>query len=323
MPRKPILEGGKKNEIAKAALELFFTKGFDGTSVRSIMNLAGGEVGLFYYYFDNKDAVFDTVLDLFFEHYQNDFAKIVEHGKRNPCRLMEEFFEYMEIETKEFREKYASQMHRTVRWAIREHTLEIIEPFLQQIVAIQSDYYGVTPAVEPNVAALYLTYGVGSSILHEDTNNYMHQRAEVKKGISLLMGMPLDEQELRIPYPAEQSDIEGIQKLLKQIHEKSDESYEQWTKSKLAQRITDSEAWVFRYKNEIVAFSIFSKKENAIELLAVSQDYKEYKLSEKLIETISAQFPVGTKLSAMVGKKAHSVIVPDGPLGNFQFDEIK
>lgn len=321
MSRKPVIQGGKRDEIARAALELFFTKGFDGTSVRSIMNLAGGEVGLFYYYFDNKDAVFDAVLNLFFDHYQKEFAQIVEHGRRNPCRLMEDFFEYMEIETKEFREKYASKMHRTVRWAIREHTLEIIEPFLQQIVAIQSEYYGITPAVKPDVAALFMTYGVGSSILHEDTNNYMHQRAEVKRGISLLMGMPLSEQELRIPYPAELSDIAGMQRLLKRIHEKLDEPDEQWTESDLAQRIKDEEVWVFRYKNEIAALSIFSKKENAIELLAVSPEYEEYKLIEKLIETIAAQFSIGTKLSVMIGKVTQSIIVENRPLDNFQFEK--
>ncbi len=321
MPRKPIIEGGKKDEIAQAALELFFTKGFDGTSVRSIMKLAGGEVGLFYYYFENKDAVFDAVLDLFFEHYQKDFTKIVEHGRRNPCRLMEDFFEYMEIKTKEFREKYASQMHRTVRWAIREHTLEIIEPFLQQIVAIQSEYYGITPAVESNVAALFLTYGVGSSILHEDTNNYVNQRAEVKRGISLLMGMPLDEQELRIPYPAEQSDIEGMQRLMKRIHEKSDEFDERWMESDFAQRITNREVWVFRYKNEIAAFAAFLKNENVVEMLAVSPAYEAHKLREKLIETIAAQFPIGTKLSVKVGTATRSVIVENKPLDNFQFEK--
>ena len=293
MPRKPIIEGGKKDEITRAAMKLFFTKGFDGTSVRSIMNQAGGEVGLFYYYFENKDAVFDAVLDLVFDHYQKDFTRIVEHGRRNPCRLMEEFFEYMELETKEFREKYAAQMHRTVRWAIREHTMEIIEPFLRQIVAIQSEYYGISPAVEANVAALFLTYGVGSSILHEDTNNYVNQRTEVKRGISLLMGMPLDEQELRIPYPAEQSDIKGMKRFLKQMHDKSDE---QWTESELMQRVATGEVWVFRYQNEIVACAVFSKKENVIEQLAVSPEYEEYKLREKLIETIEAQFSIGTKL---------------------------
>jgi AcrR family transcriptional regulator len=321
MPRKPVIEGGKRDEIARAAMKLFFTKGFDGTSVRSIMNLAGGEVGLFYYYFENKDAVFDAVLDLFFDHYQREFAQIVEHGRRNPCRLMEDFFEYMEIKTKEFRERYAPQMHRTVRWAIREHTMEIIEPFLQQIVAIQSEYYGITPAVESNVAALFLTYGVGSSILHEETNNYINQRAEVKRGISLLMGMPLDEQELRIPYPAELSDIEGMQRLLKQNHEKSDEPDKQWTESDLAQRITDREVWVFRYKNEIPAFSIFSKKGSAIELLAVSPEYEEHKLREKLIETIAAQFSIGTELSVMVGKETQTAIAENRPFDNVQFEK--
>ncbi|MDD3252441.1 MAG: hypothetical protein PHV18_07770 [Lachnospiraceae bacterium] len=45
-------------------------------------------------------------------------------------------------------------------------------------MAIQSKYYGITPAVEEDVAALFLTYGVGSSILHEDANNFMNQRTE-------------------------------------------------------------------------------------------------------------------------------------------------
>lgn len=40
------------------------------------MKQAGGEIGLFYYYFKSKDDVFDKVLDLFFARYQKDFAEI-------------------------------------------------------------------------------------------------------------------------------------------------------------------------------------------------------------------------------------------------------
>ncbi len=191
MPRKPVTEGGKREEILEAALNLFLTQGYDGTSIRRIMNKAGGEVGLFYYYFKNKDDVFDRVLDRFFAHYDDDFATIVTHGRRNPCRVMQNFFEYMERETVRFREMYAENMHRTVRWAIREHTLTLIEPYLEQIVAIQSSYYGVAPALEPTVAALYLTHGVGSYILHEDWESFLPHRTEVKRGISLMMGMSL------------------------------------------------------------------------------------------------------------------------------------
>ncbi|MDD4508953.1 MAG: TetR/AcrR family transcriptional regulator, partial [Eubacteriaceae bacterium] len=98
MSRKTVGDGGKRDEIVGAALQLFLENGYDGTSVRSIMNQAGGEVGLFYYYFKNKDRVFDAVLDLFFARYDADFSAIVAHGRRNPCRVMQDFFEYMERE---------------------------------------------------------------------------------------------------------------------------------------------------------------------------------------------------------------------------------
>ena len=115
MGRKAGMEGNKREDILAAAQDCFLEQGFDGTSVRTIMKQAGGEIGLFYYYFKNKDDAFDQVLDRFFAGYEADFARIVAHGRRNPCRVMEEFFEYMERETAAFRENYAGKMHRTVR----------------------------------------------------------------------------------------------------------------------------------------------------------------------------------------------------------------
>lgn len=56
------------------------------------MKQAGAKIRLF----KNKDAAFDCVLDRFFAGYEADFARIVKHGKRNPRRIMQEFFEYME-----------------------------------------------------------------------------------------------------------------------------------------------------------------------------------------------------------------------------------
>ena len=75
MARKVAAGGGKRDEIVAAALECFLKKGYEGTSVRSIMKQAGGEIGLFYYYFKSKDDVFDKVLDLFFARYQKDFCR--------------------------------------------------------------------------------------------------------------------------------------------------------------------------------------------------------------------------------------------------------
>lgn len=306
MARKPVLTGGKREEIAGAALELFFESGYDGTSVRSIMNRAGGEVGLFYYYFKNKDDVFDAVLDLFFARYDTDFAEIVAHGRRNPCRAMQDFFEYMERETEIFREKYADKMHRTVRWAIREHTLTLIEPYLERIVEIQSKYYGVRPALAIDVAAMYLTHGVGSCILHEDREKYRFHRAEIKKGTSLIMGMPAAEQELRTPCPAEDADVPGILALAKMVGD----GIPNFEKAPFSERLTGyvqrGEAWVFHVDGQIVAALLYAKEKGkgTLDFLAVLPDFRRCGLAARLVETVAAQFPVGTELSVTICRES-------------------
>ena len=346
MKRKAVSDGGKYDAIVSAASECFFTKGFDGTSIRTIMKKAGAEVGLFYYYFENKDDVFDKVLDNFFSYYQEGFAAVVEHGRRNPCRIMENFFNYMGREIVVFREKNADNMHRTVRWAIREHTLEIIEPYIRDVIKIQSEYYGAEPALEPEIAAIYLTHGVGSAMLHENKDTYMKNRKEIKRGVSLIMGMPMDDQELRIPYPAETADIPGWMKLVESTKDSFPGMNVGDHEKELVERIENREAWVFRDEGRILAGMLYSKKNSSIDFLTVGRDHRRKGFAAKLIETAAAQLPAGAKLSVVSYRdddpkgnaavafykalgfapgeeftlfnypcRKYTVVVPDGPLG--------
>ncbi|MCI2056058.1 MAG: GNAT family N-acetyltransferase [Oscillibacter sp.] len=296
MSRKPVTEGGKRDKITQAAMELFLKQGYDGTSVRNIMSRAGGEIGLFYYYFKSKDDVFDAVLDLFFAHYDADFAAIIAHGRRNPCRLMQEFFEYMERETAKFRAEYADQLHRTVRWAIREHTLTLIEPYLRQVIDIQSAYYGVSTALSPEATALYLTHGVGNAILHEDATTYFRERAEIKKGVGLLMGISADVQDLSIPFPAVPGDIPGWMALVHTVKDQFPGLREAEYETLLATYMERGEAWVYRKNEKILAAVLFSRERRELDFLAVSPEYRRRLLAERLVETVAAQFPVGTTL---------------------------
>lgn len=66
MPRKPVLEGGKRDEIISTAMQLFFENGYEATSVRMILDRVGGEVGMFYHYFKSKEELFQKVVDRFF-----------------------------------------------------------------------------------------------------------------------------------------------------------------------------------------------------------------------------------------------------------------
>ena len=299
MGRKAGMEGNKREDILAAAHNCFLEQGYDGTSVRTIMKQAGAEIGLFYYYFKNKDDAFDQVLDRFFAGYEADFASIVKHGKRNPCRIMQDFFEYMERETAAFRENYAGKMHRTVRWAIREHTLTLIEPYLRQVVEIQSSYYGVQPPISAEVAALYLTHGVGSAILHEDSETYFKNRVEIKRGTSLLMGMPTEKQTLRIPESATAQDIPAWMELVASMKEHFPGLDEAEYEKQLRQRIECGEAWLILDGETVAATLLFSKERKELDFLAVSPEYRRCGLAQKLVETAAAQLPVGAQFSVV------------------------
>lgn len=191
MPRKQMFEGGTKNKILEVGGRLFFENGFDGTGVRAIMKEVGADVGVFYYYYKNKDELFDEVLDKFFMEYRNGFGNVVEIASKKPFLALYEFFDYVQLITKEFREKYEGKMHRTVRWAIREQTLTEMEPYIEKIINIMIEY-GANPQMDAHLSAIFLSHGVGSVILHEDSDWVDSVKCELRKTVNLLMGITED-----------------------------------------------------------------------------------------------------------------------------------
>ncbi len=186
MSRKPKYSGGTKNKIIESATKLFFENGYDGTSVRSIVKSVDCEVGLFYYYYRSKDSLFSDVLDNFFVPYDKKFAELVEFAKADPANGLYHFFDELKIIVKEFRDKYAENMHRTVRWAIREHTLTSLEPYVEEIVKLAIEN-GASPAMEVKTTAVFMSHGVGSLVLREDSQAVEDMSADIRKSIDILM----------------------------------------------------------------------------------------------------------------------------------------
>lgn len=59
-----------KGRIVKAAWELFYEKGYDDTTVDDIIKLSETSKGSFYYYFDGKDGLLNTLSTMLDEQYQ-------------------------------------------------------------------------------------------------------------------------------------------------------------------------------------------------------------------------------------------------------------
>ncbi len=188
MARKPKYDGGTKNKIIEVATAKFFRKGYDGTSIRGITDEIGCEVGLFYYYYKCKDDLFSDVMDNFFAPYKVDFERLALAAEVKPYQALLHFFEYMLDKTAEFRGRYASVMHRTTRWAIREQTLTVIEPYIERII-VSLKRFGAKPLMDDRTAAVFLSHGVGSLILHESTEWVLDANASVRQTVNLILGL--------------------------------------------------------------------------------------------------------------------------------------
>lgn len=188
MARKPKFDGGTKNRMLEVATKMFFEKSYEGTSVRDIVKEVGCEVGLFYYYYKTKDDLFTDVMEHFFEPYKKDFEILVEDAKINQNRALLRFFEYMKKKVIEFREKYSANMHRTIRWAIREQALTVIEPYIEQIIQILVEH-GAQLKMDVHLTAIFLAHGIGSVILHEDADYVKETTNQLRKVVNLIMGL--------------------------------------------------------------------------------------------------------------------------------------
>ena len=168
MARKAILEGGKRDEIIAAATTLFFTEGFENTSVRKILQKVDGEIGMFYHYFSSKEELFDVVVDRFFRQYTLDCNAMLQ-SIASTEELVDAFWPLYE----EGMAKYSnikSNLHWTIRSALHDRTLTAMIPSVENLL-VRLNYQGSIP---PDTAAQVLL-GCVSAALHSKSFEAMDE----------------------------------------------------------------------------------------------------------------------------------------------------
>ena len=63
MPRITKKPDERRSELIDCAQRLFYSKGYESTSVRDIVDEVGVAKGTFYYYFDSKQAILEAMVD--------------------------------------------------------------------------------------------------------------------------------------------------------------------------------------------------------------------------------------------------------------------
>lgn len=66
----------KRRHILNTAAKVFAERGYHGTTVRDVLNEAGVSTGSFYFYFSNKEELFETLYD----EMNNMYLNVIEYG---------------------------------------------------------------------------------------------------------------------------------------------------------------------------------------------------------------------------------------------------
>ncbi len=76
-----------KSRIVSAAWQLFYEKGYNGTTVDDIIELSGTSKGSFYYYFSTKDELLNT-LSLILDDYYEELDRKMEPEMNSFSKLL-------------------------------------------------------------------------------------------------------------------------------------------------------------------------------------------------------------------------------------------
>ncbi len=188
MARKPVLEGGKKDEIISKALELFFEYGYEATSVRMILEQVGGEVGMFYHYFKSKEDLFQQVVELFFQNCQIQFTKMIGHYTTIE-EFLPTFLDYYHTNVKQY-DKLSSNMHWTIQSTMYSKMLNATLPAIRTFVEQYIQQYGNRRNLPSDILAKQLLYAT-SATLHSDSFQEMSKEEQLSiltELIQLLLG---------------------------------------------------------------------------------------------------------------------------------------
>ena len=177
MTPKNIPEGGKKEAILSAALETFLENGYESTSVRSISQKVGCEVGLIYYYFKTKEELFDQALLAYYAKTEKEMNEISEQS----TATVEKFIDYLEKKATSYRKTFANNVHFSIRTAVCEKITALAETNLTKILE-------KTKKGEAKNIAVFLARGLCGAMLRDDADYYKDNKDSIQRIVKSIVG---------------------------------------------------------------------------------------------------------------------------------------
>jgi AcrR family transcriptional regulator len=131
----------RRNEILDVAQQLFYSKGYDDTSIQEIIDAVGIAKGTFYHHFQSKQELLDHLIDRMFSQVLVSLEARVNDDTENAIEKLQELYLNIGIwkaENKEFFYELVEAFHRpenlTLRYTARNEACKRVAPLLTRII---------------------------------------------------------------------------------------------------------------------------------------------------------------------------------------------
>ena len=161
-----------KDRILDAALKLFSENGYEGTSVKMILNEAGAVTGSFYHFFSSKEELFEAAVGKLLDGYAESVSELLSQPAASFDELIGSYISQMQKTAETYYHKLdGSRLHWTVQQSLHNRTIYAMIPPLAQALQLRMEdgrLESVLQADTLTLAAL-LVRGI-ESILHAQGN---------------------------------------------------------------------------------------------------------------------------------------------------------
>jgi AcrR family transcriptional regulator len=186
----------RRQELIEIAMKQFLEKGYEKTSIRSILKEADGEIGMFYHYFKSKNEIYEAALENYNEKYIANFTEIVNAPEQSFEKKLHQIFSYMSDSLAEYNLMYTKKVNPEIMTILLSKTLLKMVPLFELLIldGLKKNTMK-TPVPNTHLLSQFTLFGM-SAIIHDHGVISMKEKISyIKTLISKILDTEIGEYE--------------------------------------------------------------------------------------------------------------------------------
>lgn len=127
----------RRQELLDAALELFYEKGYEKSSINDIIDRVGVSKGAFYYYFNSKEDVLETIAEQYTERILAVAGPIVRDNRLSAVEKLNTVVSKI----LEYKETLARERTTLIKIFLREENIKLVRRIFTKMMAPARELY--------------------------------------------------------------------------------------------------------------------------------------------------------------------------------------